>query len=81
MSSFALELRKINQSITTSKYGSVGNFVFPGCVFSNFATEFLPFVLGIMKHVKEEREPKLLTQICRKREQTSGECLAVMEGL
>lgn len=62
MSSFVLELRKINQSITTSKYGSVGNFIFPGCVFSNSATEFSPFVLRIMKDVKEEREPKLLAK-------------------
>lgn len=68
MSPFALELRKMNQPITTLKYGSVGNFVFPGCVFSNSATEFLPFVSMIMKDVKEEREPKLLTQICRERE-------------
>lgn len=81
MSSFALELRKMNQPIITLKYGIVGNFVFPGCVFSNSAIEFLPFVLMIMKDVKEEREPKLLTQICREQEQTSGECLTVMEGL
>lgn len=81
MSSFVLELRKINQSIATSKYSSVGNVIFPGCVFSNSATQFSPFVLRIMKDVKEERELKLLTQICREQEQTSGECLAVMEGL
>lgn len=81
MSSFVLELRKINQSITTSKYSSVGNVIFPGCFFSNSATQFSPFVLRIMKDVKEERELKLLTQICREQEQTSGECLAMMEGL